>query len=234
MMIAYFSSAGFLLPLAGGGWVTNLIGLVSTKPLVLATTATLPHFLRSFYCKSLKSKESTLKQQFDKHSYLFISCPEDQLQSMSEQQLDAEYVYFIFAPALCSLFTSSLLLINFTFISKHLHGFMYHKLSSTLALFDVIQQIGTVLSAPFLLSADADKCAYREYLFLFGSFCKTLTVLYISGTISYVIHYSKVPEKDRMRSVAIGLGLFTMLCFIIMPIFNASGKGTSVILCINF
>ena len=143
---------------------------------------------------------------------------------MAQQEYDDQYVYYIFVPALLSLFTSSLLLINFTFISKQLQGFMYHKLSSTLALFDVVQQIGTILGAPFLLSANADNCAYREYIFLFGSFCKTLTVLYISGTISYVIHYSKVPSNVDMRRVAIGLGCFTMICFIVMPIFNASGE----------
>jgi hypothetical protein len=143
---------------------------------------------------------------------------------MAEQEYDNKFVFFIFSPALLSLITSSLLLINFTFISKQLQGFMYHKLSSILAFFDIIQQIGTILSAPFLLSADADKCAYREYLFLFGSFCKTLTVLYISGTISYVIQYSKVPSYSLMRRYVIGLGVFTIICFIVMPIYNASGE----------
>ena len=101
---------------------------------------------------------------------------------------------------------------------------MYHKLSATLAFFDVIQQIGTILSAPFLLSADKDKCAYREYLFLFGSFCKTLTILYISGTISYVIHYSKVPTYNVMRRTVITLGFFTSVCFVLLPVYGAQGQ----------
>lgn len=144
------------------------------------------------------------------------------------QDWDTQYVCFIFAPAVLSLLTSSLLLVNFA-LSKQLQAYMYHKLSSTLALFDVVQQVGTILSAPFLFSADADKCPYREYLFLFGSFCKTLTILYISGTISYVIHYSKVPDIRSMHRVLCGFGLFTVLCFVVMPIYNASGKCCGVI-----
>lgn len=143
---------------------------------------------------------------------------------MVEQKYDAKYVYFILGPALVSLFTSSLLVINFIFISKKLQGYMYHKLSSVLALFDIIQQIGTILSAPFFFSADKEKCAYREYLFLFGSFCKALTVMYISGTISYVIHFSKVPSKEAKKRSVIGFVLFTAICFVLMPIYNASGE----------
>lgn len=138
-----------------------------------------------------------------------------------EQPYDTKFVFFIFIPAICSLVTSSLLLINFVFISKHLQSYLYHKMSATLALFDVIQQIGTFLSAPFLLSADADKCAYREYLFLFGSFSKTLTVLFISGTISYVIHYSKVPSDKAMRRAIAVLGVFTAVCFVLLPVYGA-------------
>ena len=143
---------------------------------------------------------------------------------MVEQKYTSEYTFCILLPSFISIVISSLLLVNFTFISKHLQGFLYHKLSATLALFDVIQQVGTILSAPFLLSADADTCGYREYLFLFGSFSKTITVLYISGTISYVIHYSKVPDNKVMRRFAVGLIIFTLSCFVVMGFLNTSGE----------
>jgi hypothetical protein len=152
------------------------------------------------------------------------SLPHSLTHTMVEQTYESKYVFFIFTPALCSLLTSSLLLLNFFFLSKHLRGYMYHKLSTTLAFFDVIQQVGTILSAPFLFSADQDKCAYREFLFLFGSFCKTLTVLYISGTISYVIHYSRVPAYNEMRRVVIVFGVFTIVCFVLLPVYGAQGK----------
>ena len=143
---------------------------------------------------------------------------------MVEQQYNSLFVYFIFTPALLSLVTSALLLVNYYFLSSHLRGYTYHSLSATLALFDLIQQIGTVLSVRFLFSADEDKCPFREYLFLFGSFCKTLTVLFISATICYVIHFSKIPRVEFLRRWAVGLGLFTLLCFTLMPIYKASGK----------
>ena len=141
-----------------------------------------------------------------------------------EQDYSSEYVFFILLPALVSLLVSSLLLINFFFVSKHLQSFMYHQLSATLALFDVVQQIGTALGAPFLLGAASDTCDIREYLFLFGSFCKTLTVLFISGTISYVIHYSAVPTQTIMRRSTIALACFSVICFISMVLLEISGR----------
>lgn len=105
--------------------------------------------------------------------------------------MDHWYEIYVFTPSVLSCVCSVLLMVKFTIGSNQ--KFFFHQMSAILAFFDTVQCMGIFLDAPWLNKT----CYPAAYLFMAGSLCKVLAIMYITSIITHAIFNLEAPSKDR-------------------------------------
>jgi hypothetical protein len=128
------------------------------------------------------------------------------------------YIVFVLSPSILSSIFSVAVVINV--VRGTYKNYFFHQMSAVLGGFDILQCLGIFLDAPWL----KDTCYTAAYLFLSGSLCKVMSIMYITIIITHVVIYVESPSRKRKLIYSfIGI-LCAILSTIMLTVHGVAGE----------